>query len=73
MVRLAYRHGYGVKPCSSRGEGVDIADYTVGLKCGIVREWAPGQRGNRFLQIEAELGARGVFPGRAGLRGTAAR
>ena len=56
MVRLAYRHGYGVMPCSSRGEGADIADYTVGLNCGVVRECATGPRGNRFLQIEAELG-----------------
>jgi enolase len=28
MVQLAYRHVYGVMPCSSRGEGADIADYS---------------------------------------------
>jgi enolase len=73
MVRLAYRSGYGVMPCSSRGEGAEIADYAVGLNCGVVRECATGPRGNRLLQIEADLGPRGVFPGRTGLRGTAAR
>jgi len=73
MVRLAYRHGYGVMPCSSRGEGPEIADYAVGLNCGVVRECATGPRGNRLLQIEAELGPRGVFPGRAGLRGASSR
>ncbi|MFH1084349.1 MAG: enolase C-terminal domain-like protein [Chloroflexota bacterium] len=69
MVQLAYRYGYGVMPCSSRGEGADIADYTVGLNCGTVRGGATGPSGNRYLQIEAELGRRAVFPGRAGLRG----
>jgi len=73
MVRLAYRHGYGVMPCSSRGEGAEIADYAVGLNCGVVRESATGPRGNRLLQIEAELGKRAVFPGKGGLRGSAFR
>ena len=69
MVKLAYRHGYGVMPCSSRGEGADIADYTVGLICGSVRGSAIGPSGNRFLAIEAELGKRAIFPGKAGLKG----
>jgi enolase len=69
MVRLANRHGYGVQPCSSRGEGVDIADYTVGLICGTVRGCATGAAANRFLQIEAELGPRAHFWGKRGLRG----
>ncbi len=68
MVQLAYRHGYGVMPCSSRGEGADIADYCVGLNCGTVRESATGPSGNRFLQIEAELGRRARFVGREGLK-----
>jgi len=62
-----------VMPCSSRGEGAEIADYAVGLNCGVVRESATGPRGNRLLQIEAELGRRAFFPGRTGLRGSAAR
>ena len=70
MVRLAYRHGYGVMPCSSRGEGVDIADYAVGLMCGTIRGSATGPTGNRFLEIEAELGPRAHFLGRAGLKGS---
>jgi enolase len=37
LVQLAYRNGYGVMPCSSRGEGADIADYCVGLNTGHVR------------------------------------
>jgi enolase len=68
MVRLAYRHGYGVMPCSSRGEGEDIADYTVGLNTGHLREGAIGPTGNRFLQIEAELGSRAQFLGRKGFK-----
>ncbi len=69
MVQLAYRNGYGVMPCDSRGEGEAIADYAVGLSCGTVRESATGPRGNRFLQIEAELGRRARFLGKQGLRG----
>jgi enolase len=38
MVDLAYRNGYAVMPCNSRGEGADIADYAVGLKTGHMRE-----------------------------------
>ena len=68
MVRLAYRQGYAVMPCHSRGEGEDIADYTVGLGCGQLREGAIGTVGNRFLQIEAELGPRAVFLGRQALK-----
>ena len=34
MIQLAYRNGYGVMPCSSRGEGEDIADYCVGINAG---------------------------------------
>lgn len=69
MIRLAYRNGYGVMPCSSRGEGADIADYCVGINAGSVREGATGPTGNRFLQIEAELGSRAVFLGSKGLKG----
>ncbi len=69
MVQLAYRHGYSVMPCDSRGEGEAIADYTVGLNCGTVRESATGPRGNRFLQIESELGRRAKFLGKKGLKG----
>jgi enolase len=68
MVQLAYRNGYGVMPCSSRGEGEDIADYCVGLNCGTVREGGTGPTGNRFLQIESELGRRAKFLGKAGLK-----
>ena len=69
MVQLAYRSGYGVMPCDSRGEGADIADYSVGLNCGTIRECATGPRGNRLLQIEAELGKGAEFPGKKGLKG----
>ncbi len=71
MVRLAYRYGYGVMPCSSRGEGVDIADYTVGLMCTTVRGGATGPQANRYLQIERELGRRAQFWGKQGLMGKA--
>lgn len=68
-VRMAYRKGYGIMPCSSRGEGTDIADYCVGLNTTSVRESAIGPTGNRFLQIESELGKRAVFLGKDGLKG----
>ena len=55
-------------PCSSRGEGAAIADYTVGLCCGHMRGGATGATGNRLLEIEAELGSRAVFPGLNGLK-----
>ena len=69
MVRLAYRNGYGVEPCSSRGEGPEIADYTVGLMCGTIRNRAIGDTGNRFLEIEEELGPKAQFIGKAGFSG----
>jgi enolase len=67
-VQLAYSKGYGVEPCSSRGEGPDIADYCVGLSAGTVRGRALGPIGSRFLQIETELGDRAKFLGKAGLK-----
>ncbi len=70
MVNLAYDNGYGVMPCSSRGEGVDICDYCVGLKVGSVRESGTGEFGNRFLKIEQELGSRAKFAGIHGLKGS---
>lgn len=68
MTRLAHRYGYGVVPCGSRGEGPEIADYTVGLMTGHMRGGGTGPTANRLLQIEAELGPRAHFPGREGLR-----
>mgnify|MGYP001114763276 CR=1 FL=1 len=68
VVQLAYKHGYGVMPCSSRGEGPAIADYAVGLNTGHIRESGLGPSGNRFLQIELELGVRAKFAGKAGLK-----
>jgi enolase len=64
-VHLAYRHGYGVMPCASRGEGEAIADYVVGLSTGHMRE---GASSNRLLEIEAELDSRARFLGKAGLK-----
>jgi len=69
-VDLAYRNGYGVMPCDSRGEGEAICDYCVGLGTGHLREGALGERGNRFLEIEAELGKEARFPGKAGMKVT---
>lgn len=70
MIQLAYRNGYAVMPCSSRGEGADIADYCVGINAGTVRETGIGPGANRFLKIEAELGSRAKFAGRKGLQGS---
>lgn len=68
-VQTAYAHGYGVMPCDSRGEGWLIADYTVGLNTGHLREGGAGPLANRFLQIEAELGSRAKFAGYYGIKG----
>ena len=70
MVALAYQNGYGVMPCASRGEGIDICDYSIGLKVGSVRECGTGEAGNRFLKIEKELGSRVKFAGKHGLKGS---
>jgi enolase len=70
MIQLANQNGYGVMPCSSRGEGSDIADYTVGILAGSVRESGTGPSANRFMDIEAELGPRARFAGRKGLKGS---
>ena len=67
-VQLAYRHGYGVMPCSSRGEGPDIADYVVGLGTGHMREGGTGPTANRLLTIESELGNNAKFLGRQGFK-----
>ena len=67
-VQMCYDNGYAVMPCDSRGEGSNIADYAVGLNTGHLREGGIGPVGNRFLQIEAELGSRAKFAGRKGLK-----
>lgn len=69
MIQYAYKFGYAVMPSDSRGEGASIADYAVGINAGSVRESAIGDRGNRFLEIERELGANAKFMGAAGLKG----
>jgi enolase len=69
MIHYAYKFGYGVMPCESRGEGPEIADYCVGINAGSVRECAVGMRANRFLEIERELGPRARFLGPQGLMG----
>ncbi len=68
MVDLAYRNGYAVMPCNSRGEGADIADYAVGLKTGHMREGGLDDATTRLMEIEAELGSRAVFLGRQGFK-----
>jgi enolase len=70
MIQLAYENGYGVMPCSSRGEGVEIADYAVGINAGSIRESGLGPGGDRFLAIEKELGSRAVYAGKRGLKGS---
>jgi enolase len=67
-VQMAYRAGYGVMPCSSRGEGVTLADYVVGLGTAHTREGAAGAMANRYLEIEAELGDNAKFLGKDALK-----
>ena len=70
MIQLAYENGYGIMPCSSRGEGIDIVDYSVGINAGSIRESCLGYGGDRFLEIEKELGPNAVFAGSRGLKGS---
>lgn len=69
MIELANQNGYGVMPCSSRGENIDICDYSVGINATTIRESCFGTPANRFLQIERELGSRARFAGKSGLKG----
>ena len=69
MIQYAYKFGYAVMPSDSRGEGEAIADYAVGINAGSIRESGIGARGNRFLEIEEELGSRAHFIGARGLKG----
>jgi enolase len=69
MIKLAYDNGYGIMPCESRGEGTAICDYCVGFGTGTVRETGLLEGGNRFLEIEKELGSRARFAGRSGIKG----
>jgi enolase len=64
-VQVAYQNGMGVMPCSSRGEGKDIADYTVGLGAGHMRG---GSTSNRLLKIEEQLGNSAKFLGKSALK-----
>lgn len=69
MIQLAYENGYGVMPCSSRGEGCDIVDYSVGINASTIRESCLGSAGSRFLEIERELGSKAIFAGSKGIKG----
>lgn len=64
MVEMAYQKGYGIMPCPSRGEGADIADYSVGINATTIRESASGPTANRLQQIEKELGSHAKFLGK---------
>jgi enolase len=68
VINLAYKSGYGVMPCNSRGEGQDIADYSIGLNTGQIREGGIGLTANRILAIEKELGKKAKFLGKSGLK-----
>ena len=70
MIQTAYECGYSVMPCMSRGESIAICDYAVGINAGTIRESGLGDYGNRFLEIERELGSRARFAGKQGLKGS---
>ena len=69
IVQLAYRSGYGVMPCSSRGEGVDTVDYAVGLATGHMKGGGSNESelATRLLKVEEELGNCARFLGKEGL------
>ena len=68
---MAFRAGYGVCVSERSGETEDpmIADLTVALNCGQIKTGSPvrGERTSKYkrlLEIEEELGASAVYPGR---------
>ena len=70
-AEVAFRAGFGVCVSERSGETEDplIADLTVALNCGQIKTGSPvrGERTskyNRLLEIEEELGASAVYPGR---------
>lgn len=62
---LAYKHGYNVHPCGSRGDTDSICDFTVALNAGQIRAF----NHNRLLTIEEQLGQAAVWPGKALFKG----
>jgi enolase len=69
IAQTAYEFGFGASVCGERGDGIDACDYAVALNAGTAREYGMGYSGNRFLQIEKELGPRARFLGKYGLKG----
>ena len=73
-VALAGKHGYTSVMSHRSGETEDstIADLAVATNCGQIKTGAPARsdrvaKYNRLLRIEAELGSRAKFIGRAAL------
>ena len=73
-VALASKHGYTSVMSHRSGETEDstIADLAVATNCGQIKTGAPARsdrvaKYNRLLRIEAELGGRAQFRGRAAL------
>ncbi|MFZ9730084.1 MAG: phosphopyruvate hydratase [Ilumatobacteraceae bacterium] len=73
-VALAGKHGYTSVMSHRSGETEDstIADLAVATNCGQIKTGAPARsdrvaKYNRLLRIEAELGSRAKFMGRAAL------
>lgn len=69
VALTAEENDFGIAPCGERGEGLNACDYAVGLNAGTAREYGMCYSGNRFLQIEKELGSRAKFFGKAGIKG----
>jgi enolase len=74
-IALAQRNGMQAVISHRSGETADtfIADLAVATNAGQIKTGAPSRvdrvaKYNRLLQIEAELGASGVYPGREVLR-----
>jgi enolase len=70
-IRTAHAAGWTsvVSHRSGETEDTTIADLAVGLGCGQIKTGAPCRsertaKYNRLLQIERELGADAVYPGR---------
>lgn len=70
VVRFVKGHGCEVMFENLCGEGIDVADYSVGFRAGTVYEGGLDAVANGLLSAEAAIGPRARFYGERGLKGS---
>ena len=70
MVRFVKSHGADVMLQDLSGEGLDIADFSVGFRAGTVYQGGLDPVGNRLISTEKLIGPRARFYGIRGLQGS---